>query len=205
MRDRLVDAAVAVITAEGAEAATTRRILQEAGLSAGALYHYFGSKSELLSAVAVRMAEATAVNTPPPCADAETIVEDHIKTLRQVFDPGGELSPSELSHLRDLAHNHDNISDALRDFDKGIVARFGPAVKQAQQLGIYQEAVDADALVELVQLFFEAFTARERSTGFATSREEVLGTFVSLLNGGLLDAASPHARQFEDLTREIVR
>ena len=54
VRNQLIDAAVEVLLAEGPAGVTSRRILEQAGLSAGALYHYFASLDELYEAVAVR-------------------------------------------------------------------------------------------------------------------------------------------------------
>src|SRR5438445_11177458 len=52
VRQRLLDAARRVVLRDGHEGATTRAILDEAGLSAGSLYNYFSSKDELFEALA---------------------------------------------------------------------------------------------------------------------------------------------------------
>src|SRR5438874_1221656 len=54
VRQRLIDAASTVVMRDGHEGTTTRAILAEAGLSAGALYTYFSSKEELFEALAER-------------------------------------------------------------------------------------------------------------------------------------------------------
>lgn len=51
-RVELVDATVRVAVAEGLEAATVRRIAQEAGVPLGTVHYCFGSKAALISAVA---------------------------------------------------------------------------------------------------------------------------------------------------------
>jgi AcrR family transcriptional regulator len=55
-REELVDAAIAILAAEGLAAATTRRITDEAGLALGAFHYAFRSKDELLRAVIERLA-----------------------------------------------------------------------------------------------------------------------------------------------------
>ncbi|WP_446665020.1 TetR/AcrR family transcriptional regulator [Flexivirga sp. B27] len=51
-RVELVDATVRVAVAEGLDAATVRRIAQEAGVPLGTVHYCFGSKAALISAVA---------------------------------------------------------------------------------------------------------------------------------------------------------
>ncbi|MGW3337848.1 TetR/AcrR family transcriptional regulator [Streptomyces sp. NPDC001009] len=52
LRDRLVDAGVALVAAEGAQALTLREIARRAGVSHGAPRRYFPTHLELLSAIA---------------------------------------------------------------------------------------------------------------------------------------------------------
>src|SRR5262245_37391066 len=73
VRQRLLEAARNVILRDGHEGATTRAIVAEAGLSAGALYTYFSSKEEVFEALAeqslgeglVLQALETEAGTPP--------------------------------------------------------------------------------------------------------------------------------------------
>ncbi|MFC4002459.1 TetR/AcrR family transcriptional regulator [Prauserella oleivorans] len=51
-RQRLIDSATALLTDEGVEAVTLRRIAREAGVSHGAPLRHFAGRTELLSAVA---------------------------------------------------------------------------------------------------------------------------------------------------------
>src|SRR5438067_9234346 len=51
IRDRILDAAVAVLHERGHAGATTREIARVAGCSEGSLYTYFANKEQLLLAV----------------------------------------------------------------------------------------------------------------------------------------------------------
>jgi AcrR family transcriptional regulator len=53
--ERIVDAALVVVTEEGVEALTMQRLAQELGYAIGALYRYFPSKDALLLAVQRRV------------------------------------------------------------------------------------------------------------------------------------------------------
>jgi AcrR family transcriptional regulator len=48
-RERFAEAAIRLIARDGFEGTTMRAVAAEAGLSYGSLFHYFGSKDELLS------------------------------------------------------------------------------------------------------------------------------------------------------------
>jgi AcrR family transcriptional regulator len=57
-RDEFIDAAQALIQSKGYEQLSVEDVLAETGSSKGAFYHYFDSKSALLSAVVDRMVNA---------------------------------------------------------------------------------------------------------------------------------------------------
>lgn len=57
-RRELVDATWAVVAAEGIEAATVRRIAEEAGCTTGRITHYFADKEEVLVAALRRVHQA---------------------------------------------------------------------------------------------------------------------------------------------------
>ena len=47
-RQKLIDAAIAIIRREGADAVTVRSVVEESGLSIGTFYHHFKNKDDLL-------------------------------------------------------------------------------------------------------------------------------------------------------------
>jgi len=47
-KQKLIDATVAIIKREGADAVTVRSVVEESGLSIGTFYHHFKNKDELL-------------------------------------------------------------------------------------------------------------------------------------------------------------
>jgi AcrR family transcriptional regulator len=66
-RVQLIEAAIAVSTKEGIDAATTRRVAREAGVSVGVVHYCFGTKEklfeEVIRTIVGQMAE---VSTPEP-------------------------------------------------------------------------------------------------------------------------------------------
>lgn len=81
VKDRLLDVAYRVLEEEGAAALTTRRVCEEAGVTMPTLYHHFGNRDGLLSAVhsvALEkfMAKKRALaQTPNPVADLRSSCE----------------------------------------------------------------------------------------------------------------------------------
>ena len=53
--ERILDAATAIVMADGAEALSIKRVADDADYTAGALYRYFPSKNALLTAVVIRV------------------------------------------------------------------------------------------------------------------------------------------------------
>jgi AcrR family transcriptional regulator len=63
-RELVLDAAERVMAAEGFEAATVARVVEEAGVPPSSVYHYYGSKDGILLAVMERGAERFFADLP---------------------------------------------------------------------------------------------------------------------------------------------
>jgi AcrR family transcriptional regulator len=69
-RQRIIDAAAALVDAEGLEAVSVRRLATELGVQGPSLYHHFANKAEILEAVAdaaVAQVDVSAFGTYPWC------------------------------------------------------------------------------------------------------------------------------------------
>ena len=84
-RDEFIDAAQLLITSKGYEQLSIEDVLAETGASKGAFYHYFDSKSALLSAVVDRMVnagiEVVAGVVADPDLSAVEKLEGYFRTL----------------------------------------------------------------------------------------------------------------------------
>jgi len=65
-RELVLDAAERVMAADGFEAATLARVVEEAGVPMSSVYHYYGSKDGILLAVMERGAERFFAELPEP-------------------------------------------------------------------------------------------------------------------------------------------
>lgn len=108
-RLKLLEAFRASFLAHGYEATTTQQILRETGLSKGALYHHFGSKSEIIEALyehESRTAIARAIEAVKPAqSPLARLQASYLEWTRTVRDPDiakilFEIGPSALGERR---------------------------------------------------------------------------------------------------------
>ena len=71
---------------------------------------------------------------------------------------------------------------AERAAGEGLTTTQAPFIEQAQAEGRLAPDADAAALVELVELVFEALQARAAAGTFVTSHERVAAAFLSVLS-----------------------
>ncbi len=112
LRRALLEASVALIAERGVEALSLREVAQQTGVSPAAPYHHFGSKSQLLGAIAARgfsglmdamqaalaalPAEHTAIDRLSAIGDAYLgFALAHPTEYRLMFSPG-LVSPADL-------------------------------------------------------------------------------------------------------------
>jgi AcrR family transcriptional regulator len=81
-RERIVQTARRLFTASGYEGTSTETVLQESGVSRGALYHHFENKQALFAAVL----EAVEADIAKSTALAAANIEDPVEALRAGFD-----------------------------------------------------------------------------------------------------------------------
>lgn len=179
VRERLLDAARDCLLEKGLEGLTTRDVLERAGVSVGTLYHYFSGKDDLIMALAERAVEVE-FTTSPPTADLLGLVG-------RLLRPDG--TNSVLPELRVRARTDEEVRRALSHYDELTVTRFTPLVVEAQREGLIDPDVDAAALVELVELVFEAVHAHLEARTYVTSHDRVVDTFLRVLSSVQLQGA----------------
>jgi len=180
VRRRLLDAARTVVERDGHEGATTRAILDEAGMSAGTLYNYFSSKDELF----------------------EALVEDVVSRNVEFFDVAdagmaafvGLLmekpdSPA-MAWFRGRMSTDPELRAAHQRLNRYLVDLFTPMVRAEQSTGVLDGVVDPAALVELVDILFDGMNRRHALDTFVTSYEQVGAAFLAVLARGVFTTGS---------------
>lgn len=130
-RRRILDTARATFALKGYEAATNRTLGADAGLTAGALYHYFGSKFDLYLAVHEDVQERVYSRFYAAIEGVETFREQ----IEAVLDEAHEMNREDptlaqfLGSVRVDMRRHPELDQALRgaasvrrDFFDRIVA-----------------------------------------------------------------------------------
>jgi AcrR family transcriptional regulator len=117
-RAQVVDVALEITRAEGLDAVSLRRVADELGITAMALYRYFDSKDQLLTAMAARM-----VN-PAPMVDASAPWPDQVRTVAiDIYE--GLLSHPGIGHLFATRVLDATDVDAAKEGLYGILYRAG--------------------------------------------------------------------------------
>jgi AcrR family transcriptional regulator len=144
-------------------------------MSAGSLYNYFSSKDELFEAL------------------AEQVVGDNIRELAAGDNPPGDMLvalAAELLTVPDIAalawfrgrlSADPEVRAAIAKFNHAVVESFAPLLAAAQADGTIDTGIDADALVELVDVIVEGLNRREVMGAFVTDFERVGRIAVDLL------------------------
>ncbi len=187
-RARLVENAFREIHAHGYAGASLDRILANAGVTKGALYHHFKSKADLLHAV---IDEAL---TP-------RVVERWLEPLRETDDPIGtlaestravmaEATPEEMCRgcpLNNLTQELAGVDEDFRkhldriadDWRAGIRAAF----ERGQETGNIRKDVDAAAVASLVFATYQGLIGSVKTSHDKDAVTAGLSTFLNLLEG----------------------
>jgi AcrR family transcriptional regulator len=199
MRRRLIDAAVTVVLERGTEKATTREILKEAGLSAGALYHYFPSKEALYEEVARYQVGVDGDEAP----DFDALAPEQLMLLLVVavatmFDPDRRsITPL----LRAAAVHQPAVAEGMRRYDDALIQQVGALNRAAVKAGLYRPDVDGNALTEVFGVFVEGYGLRTPLRAFAADRREVMRLFLEMVCERLLD---PQGELFEEFRTNLL-
>lgn len=175
VRRRLLDAARTVVVRDGPEGATTRGILEQAGVSAGTLYNYFASKDELFEALIedVLRGEATIL-----AATDEGLTAFVRLLMAEPDNPALAWFRGRMSTDADQRAAQHRINDY-------VVGLFGPMVAAEQSSGELAAELDADALVELVDILHDGMNRRNALGTFVTSYERVGAALLAVFTSGV--------------------
>lgn len=180
-RQRLIDATMVVAERDGVDGLTTRAIVTEAGVSAGMFYGHFDSKESLLAAVVEHNLEelTTLVNAE---IDLGVPLADVVRAMLV------ELVTRDLRALATFrsASTTDEARAAQREINQRIVDAFTPFLDAAARAGIVRADLDADAVVEVIDLAIYALNRRRAADGFVTSDERVAHTVLAMIERFLL-------------------
>jgi len=178
----LVDAALAIATADGVPAVTVRRVAERAGVALGVVHYCFADKDELFAALADRIVAdltSAAVDALPPdgASDLPTAIETAVVAMWALIEktPGAQLLTYEITtHAlraaggRRVARRQYAASQAAAE---RLLALAAEAAGASWKRPVEELAAEALAFVDGVTLRWlvdrDAPAARARLTTFA--------------------------------------
>ena len=148
LRERLLRAAATVFARQGYAGARIMDIVRESGLSTGAVYGRFNSKSDLLrEAVVRRAAQAARLDT----ADVGRVADLAAQFLVNATEP---LTDAEAVRLEAFvaARREPDVAASLAEAARVSRAALEPLVEEAKRDGTLADDVDPEAAIFLVRI-----------------------------------------------------
>jgi AcrR family transcriptional regulator len=181
-RQRLIDAAVAVAERDGVDGLTTRAIVAEAGVSAGMFYGHFDSKEALLAAVVDHKTDELTTIVDAELALGTPIARVARELVRQL------VTVRDLQVLAAFRSGTGTVEarEAQRRINQRIVDAFVPLLEATVGAGVVRADVDAEAVIELIDLAIDGLNRRRLLGGFVSSDERVSAVVITVLEHYLL-------------------
>src|ERR1700712_3500399 len=179
-REQLLELGVRLLSTRPLDELSIESLAEEAGISRGLLYHYFGNKQDFHTAVVQRAADDLYAR---PAPDGEgTPLEQLAGSLARYVDYVTENYQGYVSLIRGAAGGHDEIRRIYEDSRAALTGRFfeAPVAAEAAALGL----VDTPAVRLLLRgwsSFVEDVVVEWVRDPRGLSREELL----TLLSGSL--------------------
>lgn len=155
-RNEILIAAEREMHLHGFQAASLSQILQDAGVTKGALYHHFGSKKALGYAVVDEIwgPQLRSMWIEPLRADGVHPVETMIAMIEEA---AGCITEEELMlgcPINNMAQEMSPIDEGFRDRVNGLLAEWryalGDALEKGQQQGKVTDRIDATAAAAMI-------------------------------------------------------
>lgn len=201
VRRRIMDAALTCLQRSGYKDVTTRELLAEAGLSIGTFYNYFPSKEHLYEALAEEMLAADIELVRARSADDPVGLS--LVAFLQNFAMSEPEAAVAVASFRGRMNAAPDAADAIARLNRYMLDQFAPLVRQAQADGWVRADLDAEAVVELVDIVWDGLGRREATGSFQTGYERVGQALVELLLGGALGERAPLEQIRQALARPL--
>jgi TetR/AcrR family transcriptional regulator, repressor for uid operon len=152
-QERIVDAAQAVIRRKGFRTTTVEDIAKEIGVSKGAIYLYFRTKGELLSAIQERSREQVMAKWNR-LLDGGDVAEGIADSLEEVFR--GEVDPGVWHELLAESASNPEVREALRVDSRDDLRTMREFLKRLEERGRIRPVRDRNTVAEIVLALLQA-------------------------------------------------
>ena len=184
-RDQIVSAARRCVIEQGFHKTTMADVIRESGLSAGAVYGYFKSKDEIVSAIADQalstideLFEGILATDQPltPLAALEATLEHVVRIAEQ---PGGDVTRVALQAWAEAMH-HDAIAGIAKEKYSLLRRHFVAVAKRAQADGTVDPDTDPEYIAQVLFGLIPGFVLQRLLLGDVTPQTFTTG-FAALL------------------------
>lgn len=183
-REAILDAAVTLFDQLGYSATTVEQIAARAGVSAPTVFNYFGSKQDILYALAVR-ADTLALNEALEDLPAMDSMVDAMCHLNSMIVKR-ELEALPVTVWREICSPYGNVSEGYQAVSQRLMQGTAQQLRQAQQRGRISSQYDplfiAEFLNDYCTLMF-AKLVREDSPDLSAHDQRVRQAFELIFNG----------------------
>lgn len=192
-RDEILVAAMNLFVAQGYDRTTMREIAAAAGVSTGAIYVYFPTKTAMLQAVcadeAARMRAILRSTLDGLPADADPLAAGMLAFAGRfgVLDAGARRQRERIGELlRYEATRDEAVGASVREVIASWRTLIRTLIRAQQEAGRIRATIDPDALTEILLALPEGLELIELLGGGATDWPTVIATLADLLWHGLL-------------------
>src|SRR6478609_4784780 len=135
-REQLLELGVRLLATRSVDELSIDLLAEEAGISRGLLYHYFGGKQEFHTAVVRRAADELFAVTAPDGKGSP--LEQLAGSLARYVDYVAENYQGYVSLLRGAAGGHEGLREIYEDSRAALTERLfeGPVAEEAASIGL---------------------------------------------------------------------
>ncbi|MFI1355459.1 TetR/AcrR family transcriptional regulator [Streptomyces sp. NPDC020898] len=145
---RLLAAATRLFAEQGYDRTSVQEIVESAGVTKGALYHYFGSKDDLLHEVYARVLRVQQERLDA-FANADAPVEERLRrAAADVVVTTIENLDDAMIFFRSMHHLSPEKNKQVRAERRRYHERFRALIEEGQEAGVFSRATPADLVVD---------------------------------------------------------
>jgi len=172
-RQQILDAARRCFLRKGFHLTSMQDVFAESGLSAGAVYRYFKSKNEIITAIAtekqggaIRLLEEILKEDPLP--SFEEIIERFFTLVQTILDEDGSLRVAPQVWAEAL---HDPVYQAIvAELFTGVRARWAELAGRMRDAGRLPEDADPEAMGATIMCTMPGFVLQRMLIGNADAK-----------------------------------
>lgn len=185
VRRRIMDAALTCLMRNGYHGITTRELLAEADLSTGTFYNYFATKEHLYEALAEELLTEDLERLRESGFEGKGTGYGLLRFLSDyaLVDPEAAVA---VSSFRGRMQTNADAHEAIDRLNRFVVDEFTPLVEKAKADGFLRDDLDAEAVVELLDIVWDGLGRREATGTFQTSYRRIGDTVLKVLLQGIL-------------------